>query len=100
MAYRRNRIIVGRIWSSSDLQTLMVETGQGTAAMFFIGLFTSADDIGILRWDKRKLGMDILTVLYMQCRDDIDSWIEMMIELEMVVKYEVNDHTHVLTLMV
>ena len=72
----------------------MVETGHGTAPMFFIGLFTSANDIGILRWDKRKLGMDILSVLYMQSRDDIDSWIEMMVELEMIVRYEVNGHTY------
>ena len=94
MAYKRNRMIVHRIWSSSDLQTLMVETGQGTAAMFFIGLFTCADDMGILRWDKRKLGMDILTVLYMQYKDDIDLWIKMMEELEMIVRYEENGHTY------
>lgn len=93
MAYKRNRIIVHRIWSSSDLQTLMVETGQGTAAMFFIGLFTCADDMGILKWDKRKLGMEVLSVLYMKYKDDIDSWIKMMEELEMIVRYEENGHT-------
>ena len=77
MAYRpRKRMIDPHIWGSPDFNALLVRTEQAGSGMFFIGLFSLADDHGIINYNPERLGLQILKGLYIQHKDDISKWVE------------------------
>ena len=76
-----------QIWGSPDFNTLLVRTEQVASGMFFIGLFSLADDHGIIKFNPERLGLQILKGLYIQHKEDISKWVDELQNLSMIEKY-------------
>ena len=101
MAYNpRKRMISPHIWGSVDFETILVRTEEAAAGMFFIGLFSLADDHGIIEWKPERLGQQILRGLYIKYKSVIESWVNEYCSLRMFHKfmYETDDKREYLML--
>ena len=92
MAYRpRKRMISPSIWGSIDFGTILVRTEEAAAGLFFIGLFSLADDHGIIEWNCERLGQEILRGLYIKHKAEIEGWVNEFCNLQMVDRFSQGD---------